>query len=271
MTGRNHSQRIIESLTIMRGLAGRRIIVASGATGIGAAIAKRLAAEGARLIVGDINEEGLAKTVAEIEESDGEVHGVPFDLEDGASITRLVQACADRLGGVDGLANVGAFIRGAQAEGNGDLLDMDVGLWERAFRINVVGHALTIKAAIPHMFKGGGAIVGISSGAAYLGLPTLPAYSTTKMALHALTRHVAKRWGSNNIRCNLVVPGWIMTDTAKAVLDPDIEREIAKEIPLPRFGRPEDIAATVAFLMSQDGEWITGQAFSVNGGQVFRD
>jgi NAD(P)-dependent dehydrogenase (short-subunit alcohol dehydrogenase family) len=256
----------------MRGLAGKRIIVASGATGIGAATARRLAAEDAKVLIGDINETGLAETVAAIRASGGEAGGIRYDLDDPASIEALIAACVERYGGLDGLANIGADIASSQIELTQNLLDMDLALWERSFRINTLGHALAIKAALPHMARaGGGSIVGISSGATHMGPANIPAYASTKAALHALLRHVASAFGKQNIRCNYVSPGWIMTESAKMVLSDEKRDALIAAMPLTRLGTADDIAATVAFFLSDDAEWITGQVLSVNGGTVYRD
>lgn len=256
----------------MRGLAGKRIVVASGATGIGAATAERLAEEGARVVVGDINETGLDATVARIRAAGGVAEAVRFDLADPASIGALIQACVDRFGGLDGLANIGADIEIARKELGQDLLSMDVGVWERTLQVNLIGHALTIRAAIPHLIEaGGGAIVGVSSAAAHGGFADAPAYAVSKAALNALARHVARRWGKDNIRCNYIAPGWILSESALRYLDREKHDAAVAALPLTRLGQPADTGALLAFLLSADAEWITGQVVAINGGAAFRD
>jgi NAD(P)-dependent dehydrogenase (short-subunit alcohol dehydrogenase family) len=256
----------------MRGLSGKRIIVASGATGIGAATAQRLAHEGARVLVGDINERGLESTVSRIRASGGEVEGLRFDLADASSITALVQACVERFGGLDGVANIGADLEVARGELGQDLLGMDVGAWERTLRVNLIGHALTIRAALPYLIRaGGGAIVGVSSAAAHGGFPDAPAYACSKAALNALARHVAQRWGKDNIRCNYIAPGWILSESAREYLDREKHDAAVAGLPLTRLGEPADTAALLSFLLSEDASWITGQVIAINGGAAFRD
>ena len=256
----------------MRGLKGRRIVVASGAMGIGAATATRLAAEGARLTVGDINDAALARTVAAIDAGGGTACAVHYDLADAASIRELVAACVRSYGGIDGLVAVGADVGTATLPRDVEVTAMEVPIWERTLQVNLIGHALLMQAALPAMVsQRDGAIVSISSAAAYHGDATMPAYSASKAGLHALVRHVARRWGKDNIRCNAVAPGLVLTGPARAALSEEALDEARRQLPLPRLGEPEDIAATIAFLLSADAEWITGQVFGVNGGHTFRE
>lgn len=256
----------------MRGLTGKRIVVASGATGIGAATAERLAAEGARLVVGDINDAGLAQTLERIRRARGTAHAAHYDLADADSTAALISACVARYGGIDGLANIGADVGTATLKNDFDVGAMDVAIWERTFRVNLIGHALLIKAALPHFIsQGGGAIVSVTSAAAYQGDATIPAYAASKAGLHALIRHVARRWGKNNVRCNGVAPGLVLTGPARAAFTPEELEKNLEHLPLPRHGEPADLAAAVTFLLSEDSAWITGQVVSVNGGFAFRD
>jgi NAD(P)-dependent dehydrogenase (short-subunit alcohol dehydrogenase family) len=256
----------------MRGLRGKRIIVASGATGIGAATAMRLADEGACVLVGDINEAGLQSTVGKIVAAGGTAQGSVFDLKDEASIEKMVDTCFQVYGGIDGLANIGADTKGAAAEMDKDICQLDIAHWDKTLRTNLLGHMLTIRAAIPHLVKsGGGAVVCISSGAAFNAQPNIPAYASSKAALHPLIRHVAKRWGKDNIRCNGVAPGWVMSEMGAATFKKQELENALRNHALNRLGTPEDIAAMTAFLLSDDAAWITGQVISVNGGTWFRD
>jgi NAD(P)-dependent dehydrogenase (short-subunit alcohol dehydrogenase family) len=256
----------------MRGLMGKRILVASGATGIGAATAERLAAEGARLLVGDINDVGLAETVERIQRAGGTAHSAHYDLADADSIVRLIDACVARYGGIDGLANIGADVGTATLRNDFDVGSMEVAIWERTLRVNLIGHALLIKAALPHFVaQAGGAIVSVSSASAYQGAETIPAYAASKAGLHALIRHVAQRWGKNNVRCNGVAPGLVLTAPARAAFTPEELEKDLEQLPLPRHGEPADLAAAITFLLSEDAAWITGQVISVNGGFAFRD
>lgn len=256
----------------MRGLAGKRIVVASGATGIGAATAERLAAEGARILVGDINDSALAETVKRIRAAGGTAHAAHYDLADAASVAALIESCIARYDGIDGLANIGADVGTSTLKNDFDVGSMQAAVWERTFRVNLIGHALLMKAALPHFIAhGGGAIVSVTSAAAYQGDGTIPAYAASKAGLHALIRHVARRWGKQNVRCNGVAPGLVLTGPARAAFTPEELEKNLELLPLPRHGEPQDLAAAITFLLSEDAAWITGQVISVNGGFAFRD
>jgi NAD(P)-dependent dehydrogenase (short-subunit alcohol dehydrogenase family) len=256
----------------MKGLKGKRYIIGGGGTGMGASLARRLVQEGASVCIGDINEAALEKILPELRRSAGNAITVKFDLADEASIGGLVQKCVDAFGGVDGLAIPGADLSDATLGSDHDVLRMDAKVWTRTFTVNLLGHALLMKAAIPHMVKaGGGSIVSVSSAAAHLGQDVIPAYAASKSGLLALIRHVARLCGSDNIRCNAVAPGMVMTEGAKLKTVPFQLESAQKAICLTRLGEPDDIASAMAFLLSDEASWLTGQVLSVNGGSVFRD
>lgn len=197
----------------MRGLSGKRIVVCGGATGIGAATAKRLAEEGARVVVGDVNVVGAEKTAAGIAAAGGTALAAEFDLADAASIEALMARAVAEFGGLDGVFNVGADTSPDTIGGDTDLLGMDAGLWRHTLDVNLVGYAHSCRAAIPLLLdQGGGAIVNTSSGAALVGEAVRPAYAASKAGINALTRHVASRWGKEGIRCNGVMPGLVLSE-----------------------------------------------------------
>jgi NAD(P)-dependent dehydrogenase (short-subunit alcohol dehydrogenase family) len=254
----------------VRGLKDKRIIVAGGATGIGAATAQRLAEEGAKVLVGDIYKKGLDATIARITEAGGTARGVHFDLRDTASAEALVQACLDSYGGVDGLANIAANLRDTAQ--NVNVLDMTDEGWFSQIDCNFVGYTRTIKAVLPHMVaQKNGTIVNTSSTVAFMGDPERGPYSAAKAAINALTRHVARRWGPDNIRCNSIAPGLVLSELIKEKLPEEVKRQTAAATPLRRGGEPAELAAAFAFLLSDDAAWITGQVWSVNGGMPMRE
>jgi NAD(P)-dependent dehydrogenase (short-subunit alcohol dehydrogenase family) len=256
----------------MRGLKGKRIIVAGGATGIGAATAERLAAEGAQVLVGDINLTGAEATVQRIGAAGGNAKAARFDLADEASVHVLVRTAVDAFGGVDGLANVGADLSPETIGRDLDLLEMDTAVWERTLRVNLTGFAQTCRAVIPQLQKsGGGAIVNTSSLAAFIGEATRPAYAASKAGINALTRHVARRWGPENIRCNGVMPGAVMSETALRMMSQEFKDRLRASTTLNRLGQPEDLASAICFLLSDDSSWVNGQVWSIDGGANFRD
>lgn len=254
----------------MKGLRGKRIVIAGGATGIGAATAGRLAEEGAAVVVGDINLAGAEATAQRIAEAGGTATPVEFDLADETSVQALIDRAVSDLGGIDGLFNVGANVPDAVPDRDTDLLGMDPAIWRRTFEINLLGYALTCRAVLPHLLaQGGGAIVNTSSGGAWSGLPVLPAYSASKAGINALTRHIASRWGREGVRCNAVAPGRVVTESLRRQGAP--KPPPGQDVRSTRAGRPADVAATAALLLSDDGGWINGQVWSVCGGSSLRE
>jgi NAD(P)-dependent dehydrogenase (short-subunit alcohol dehydrogenase family) len=255
----------------MRGLSGKRFIIGGGATGIGAALAVQLVSAGGQVVIGDINEDGLKNLEGRLKGKAGTGLLMKFDLADAASIDQLVRRCLEEFAGVDGLAIPGADLSQSTLGRDFAILEMDAAVWERTLRVNLIGHALLMRSVIPHMQKAGGSIVTVSSGAACMGSDTMPAYAASKSGLHALVRHIARAYGKDKIRCNGVAPGLVPTESSKANLTPQMIEYSLKNMALPRVGEPDDLASAMAFLLSDESTWITGQVLSVNGGQLFRD
>jgi NAD(P)-dependent dehydrogenase (short-subunit alcohol dehydrogenase family) len=253
-----------------RGLTGKVVVVAGGASGIGAATAKRLAEEGCRVVIGDPADAGGKQTADEIAAAGGTAIPVTFDLAEEDSVRFLFDTAVTTYGAVDLLFNVGADM--STLRGDTDVVDIGLEVWDRTMTVNVRGYVLTMKSAIPLMLaRGGGVIVNMSSAAAFQGEPARPAYATAKAGIGALTRHVAARWGKEGIRCNAVAPGFTATEAIRSVPQwPELEASALKRIRGPRVGAPFDVAALVAFLMSDDGGWINGQVLNIDGGTVLR-
>ncbi|HEV7897460.1 MAG TPA: SDR family NAD(P)-dependent oxidoreductase [Planosporangium sp.] len=256
----------------MRGLDGKRVVVAGGATGIGAATAERLAAEGVRVVVGDLNEAGAVATVDRVTAAGGTATAARFDLADKGSVAGLIGLAVDTYGGIDGLANVGADLSPETIGRDADLLEMDTEVWERTLRVNLLGYAHGIRAALPHFqAQGAGAIVNTSSGAAFVGEATRPAYAASKAGINALTRHVARRFGPENVRCNGVMPGAVLSETALRTMSEEFQAQMRAGITLTRLGRPDDLASAICFLLSEDASWVNGQVWNIDGGGNFRE
>ena len=257
----------------MRGLQGKRIIIAGGATGIGAATAERLGSEGAAVLIGDINLDAAQATAKRVADAGGTALAVEFDLADERSARDLAATAVDQFGGIDGLYNVGADASADVLGRDHDLLTMDPAVWRRTLEVNLIGYALTARAVLPLMLEqGGGTIVNTSSAAAHVGDQMRAAYQTSKAGINALTRHIASRWGTQGIRCNCVSPGVVLTESALKMALNDEALAFAKQLmPSPRFGKPSDLAGVVAFLLSDDAEWINGQVWSINGGALLRE
>jgi len=253
----------------MRGLKDKVVVVAGGATGIGAATALRIAEEGASVVIGDINLPVAQALADKIVAEGGKALAVAFDIGDDASVKRLVGAAVDTYGGIDGFhanaAHMGLLAR------DGDAVDIALDVWDQTMATNLRGHLLCTRHAVPHLLKrGGGAMIYTSSGAAYVGEPERVAYAVSKSGINALMRHVASKWGKEGIRSNAIAPGLIMTDNALANMPKEAQDHILSIGRSARLGRPADIASTVAMLMSDDGDWINGQVISVDGGITMR-
>jgi NAD(P)-dependent dehydrogenase (short-subunit alcohol dehydrogenase family) len=253
-----------------RGLAGKTAVVVGGGSGIGAATAARLGGEGCRVVVGDVAEDAAQQTAARIVAAGGTATHVKFDLADPTSVAGLINSATTTYGGVELLFNVGADMSTLRADT--DVVDIDFDIWDRVMAVSLRGYLAAMKYAIPAMLNGGGGvIVNMSSAAAFQGEPARPAYATAKAGIGALTRHVASRWGKEGIRCNAVAPGFTATEAIRSVPQwPELEAGALKRIRGTRVGEPDDVAALVAFLFSDEGAWINGQVVNIDGGTVLR-
>jgi NAD(P)-dependent dehydrogenase (short-subunit alcohol dehydrogenase family) len=250
---------------------GKVAVIVGAAAGIGAATARRLAAEGAQVVVADIDLDGAERTAAGIVESGGAAAGLYGDLADEASLQALMDTTVDRYGGIDVLHCNGADLRPEIIGNDTNIVDIDLGIWDRTLQVNLRGYVLATRHAIPLLLqRGGGAIVMTSSGAAFAGEPERPAYAAAKSAINALVRHIASRWGRKGIRANAIAPGFVLTEAAKQNVPQEFLDMLLKAVRHTRLGTPEDIAAAVAYLASQDGEWVNGQVLGVDGGTILR-
>ena len=248
-------------------LEGRAAIVTGAASGIGRATALALAAEGARVLVADLDAAGAETVVAEITEAGGEARAQAADVADERSVSAMVAAAVDAFGRLDILHNNAAASDPAIMARDLELTEMDVDVWDQTLAVNLRGPMLGCKHAIPHMLaSGGGAIVNTSSASGLVGDLTRAAYGASKAGLDSLTRYVATQYGKRGIRCNSIAPGVIATPALEANV-PSEQLEIYLRSHLtPRLGRPEDIAAAVVYLVSDDAAYVTGQTISVDGG-----
>ncbi len=252
----------------MRGLADKVVIIAGGARGIGAATARRMAEEGASVVIGDMLADLARDVAAEIVAQGGKALAVELDGTSAASQAAIVKAALDSFGRLD----VYHSNLAGGTDGDIDALNCPVEVLEKSFAINTKSHFLATQAALPVLLEnGGGAMLYTSSGAAANGAPWQDAYPMTKNAIHALARHVAQKWGKQGIRANVICPGLVLTEAAAIHLTDEYREAGLKAIPHTRLGKAEDIAAAVTFLASEDGEWVNGQVWHVNGGTLKRD
>jgi len=255
----------------MPDLNGKVMIVAGGATGIGAETARQLAESGASVVVGDVALERAEQTAADIRATGGAAEAVGFDLGDEPSIAALVTGTVERHGRLDGLHLNGVDTSQESQVGDLDALDVDLDTWDRVLRINLRGYLLGIRFAVPELLAGGGgAIVCTSSGVSLVGEATRVSYGVSKAGINALVRHVASRWGKEGIRANAVAPGLVLSDLMRTPEYEPLRNAVLKMTRSPRLGETSDIASMVRFLLSDEAAWINGQVISVDGGATQR-
>jgi NAD(P)-dependent dehydrogenase (short-subunit alcohol dehydrogenase family) len=244
-------------------LEGRVAIVTGAAQGIGNAIATGLAAEGARIVVADLNraEEAAAEFDAGI--------GLTVDVADEAQVERMARDVVERCGHIDILVNNAGLYASLQMR---PFTEIPVEEWRQVMDVNVLSMFLATRAVVPHMRgQGGGRIVNISSGTPFRGVPFLLHYVTSKGAIVALTRALAKELGRDDVLVNCVAPGFTMSDGVREhpeVIDALREVSVSART-LQRDQEPEDVVGAVVFLCGPGATFVTGQTIVIDGGQYF--
>jgi NAD(P)-dependent dehydrogenase (short-subunit alcohol dehydrogenase family) len=250
----------------MRRLEGKVALISGTGGGIGAASARRLASEGAKVVLADINLPAAEATAETIREAGGECFAHYLDLAEELSIEVLIAATLEKYGRIDVLFNNAADTRGETMARDAAIEFMDADIWDGIFRINTRGTMLMIKHTLPHMVKqGGGSIINTSSGAALHADLFRVAYAASKAAINILTEYVAAQYGKKNIRCNVVSPGLIVTENTEETQGHNMDMYRSHHL-TPRLGRPDDLAGMVALLASDDGKFINAQVIAVDGG-----
>lgn len=250
-----------------RPLDGRVAIVTGGAGGIGSAVVARLAADGAAVVVADIDVAAAASTAATVQSAGDVAEAIAVDLADETSIVSLVAMTVTRFGRIDILDNNAALTDHAVLARDGEIADIDAEVWDEMFAVNLRSQYLMTKHVVPHMVNGGrGSIVNMSSGAAMKGDLTRTSYSASKAGIESLTRSTAAQYGRSGVRANTIVPGLILTDAVRAGLPADALAHYTTTTLTPYVGEPRDVAALVSFLASDDSRYITGQTIVIDGG-----
>jgi NAD(P)-dependent dehydrogenase (short-subunit alcohol dehydrogenase family) len=251
----------------MRRLEGKSAIVTGAGNGIGAATARRLAREGAAVVVADINASAAAEVAQTIRQEGGNAFAHCVDIGSEAAIETLIGATLARFGKIDVLHNNAADNRLEEAARDMAMVSQDRDVWDHQFHVNTRGTMLMIKHALPALLRtANGSIINTSSGGSLLGDLYRPAYAASKAAVNSLTRYVAAQYGKRGIRCNAVLPGLILTAAVATNIPRERLQLFERHTLTPYLGQPEDIAAMVALLASDDGRFITGQAITVDGG-----
>lgn len=240
----------------------RVALVTGGGTGIGAAVARRLAADGYAVAVTGRRPQPIADVARE-------TGGLALVADTGAAddAERVVGETVARLGGLD------ALVLNAGIGGEGSLLDLDPETFESVFRTNVTGAFLMARAAIPHLLERRGAIVGVASVSALRAAPASLAYCSSKAALAMLTRCIALDHGPAGVRANCICPGWVRTPMADGEMDSlglrsreEAYATATQDVPLRRPSSPEEIAGSIAWLLSDDASYVNGAVIPVDGG-----
>jgi len=244
----------------MKGLQGTVVVVTGAGRGMGKAIAERLAAEGARVAVTDVDGEAAFATAAAL---DGAA-GFRLDITDAALVSARIGEITAGLGPIDALVNNAGWDRLAP------FLETDEDLWDRIIDINLRGPIRMTKAVLPQMVeRQGGRVVNISSDAGRVGSTGEAVYSACKAGIIGFGKTVAREMARHNITVNAICPGPTATPLLESMVGQGNEKlldSLKRGIPMRRLGQPEDVAGAVAFMVSDDAGFITGQTLSVSGG-----
>lgn len=249
----------------MNRLQGKVAVVTGGNAGIGEAIAKAFAREGAAVVITGRRQGELDRVVSDIVKAQGKAVAVAGSVTDERHVREAVLVTVQQFGRLDILVNnagVGDFGK--------RLHEIDDATWAQVLDVNLTGVFRMTRAALPQMLtQGKGAIVNISSIASLVGLPTLSAYAASKGALDAMTRSLAVDYAKEGIRCNVVNPGLIDTPMAAPLMsNPEQLAPILAHYPIRRAGKPEEVANMVLYLVSDEAAWVTGGTFPIDGGMT---
>jgi 3-oxoacyl-[acyl-carrier protein] reductase len=246
-----------------RKLAGKTAVVTGASKGIGASIAKHLAAEGAAVVINYASSKTGADTVVrEITSNGGKAVAVQGDMSKKADIERLFAEAKRVFSTIDILVNNAGIYEFAPIE------NVTEEHFHKQINVNVLGPILATQAAVKLFGPSGGSIVNISSIVSSMAVPNAAVYSATKGAVDALTRSLAKELGPRKIRVNAINPGMVETEGVHAagIAGSDMQKGVEAQTPLGRIGQPQDIATAAVFLASSDSAWITGETFVIAGG-----
>lgn len=248
------------------GLKDKRVLVTGAAGGLGRAFAEGFAAAGARVIVADLNELGAQETVRAIKAAGGQAHAAKVDVTNGQSCAALADFAQKTLGGLDVLINNAAIYAGLERK---TFTDIDEAVWDKVMAVNVKGVWQMTRAVTPLMkTAGAGAIVNVASATVFSGSPQWMHYVASKGAVIAMTRALARELGDDNIRANVIAPGFTLTE-ASLDLIADAKNYGVTRGALKRSADAKDMVGTALYLASDLAGFVTGQTLIVDGGRQF--
>ena len=236
-----------------------RMMVTGAGSGLGREIALRWAREGWQLALSDVNEAGLAETLALVREAGGDGFTQRCDVRDYSQLIALAQACETKLGGIDVVVNNAGVASGGFFE------ELSLEDWEWQISINLMGVVKGCKAFLPLLQRSQGKIINVASVAGLYGNAGQMNYSASKAAIIGMTKTTAKELGSRGITCNAVAPGFISTPMTDKLSD-EVKNSILSMIAMKRYGEVNEIAGVVSFLASPDASYVTGQVIEISGG-----
>lgn len=244
-------------------LPGQTIIVTGAATGIGQAFALGAAAQGAHVLVADMN--AADETMDLIAKAGGRATYAKVDVSDDASVKAMAETALKATGHIDGLVNNAAYFREVKLT---PFEELDPAVWDRIFQVNVKGVWLCCKAVMPAMReRGKGSIVNIASVVAVAGQPGYLHYVATKGAVLSMTKGLAKEGGKDGVRCNVIAPGFVITDATKN-RPIEWQQSFLKARAIGREQRPDDLVGTALYLLSDLAGFVSGQTIVVDGGHI---
>jgi NAD(P)-dependent dehydrogenase (short-subunit alcohol dehydrogenase family) len=248
------------------GLKGKRVIVTGAAGGLGRTFAVAFADAGARIVAADVNISGADETARMIADSGGEAHACRVDVTDASSLAALALCARDKLGGLDCLVNNAAIYAGLARKSFETITEAE---WDRVMAVNVKGAWMAIKATAPLLREaGGGTIINISSATVMSGSPMWLHYVSSKGAIIAMTRALARELGDDRITVNALAPGFTLTEASLDLIENAAEYGVTRGA-IKRAAAPHDMVGAALFLASTHAAFMTGQTLIVDGGRQF--
>ncbi len=245
-------------------LAGKAALITGGASGIGRAQAMRFAAEGATVVVGDLDGDAARAVAEDIGRSGGRAFAAGFDVANREAVDACVEEAVRQMGGIDILSNTAGMM-----DGQSNVLDTSPESWERVLSVNLSGMFIVTRAVLPHMIAaGGGVVLNIGSGASFRGGMGGIAYTSAKHGVVGFTRQLTAEYGRQGIRSVGIAPGMIDTPMVSDFMADPMLADKAANRPAGRVGTPEDVANAALFLVSDESDFIHGVTIPVDGGRL---